>query len=310
MNRGKKFRIGRRRLLGSGVIAGAATFGFPWLIPRRVLGTDTAPGANEQIVVGIIGMGVRGSQLVMNVPQSGRIAAICDADANKTAAATRRYQADWDIYQDYRALLDRKDLDAIIISACDHHHVHAGILACQAGKDIYVEKPLSIYVREGRALVHAVRKYGRVAQTGTQQRSMEMNRFACELVRDGGIGNVRVIECVNFRGPSPYPAAGLPAEPVPQGLDWDRWQGQAPVHPYNRRLASHWTDNAGGWWGNWRDYSVSQLSGLGCACIRHGAVRHGNGLVRAGRVLACRGRSRSSRAFSLRRRCRSTIAVS
>jgi predicted dehydrogenase len=263
MNKTMPSGVTRRRLLGGGVVAGAAAFGFPTLIPRRVLGTETTPGANGQIVVGIIGMGVRGRQLVMNVPQSGRIAAICDADSRKTAEATRLFQADWDVYQDYRKMLERKDLDAIIISACDHHHVHAGILACQAGKDIYVEKPLSIYVREGRALVRAVRKYGRVAQTGTQQRTMEMNRFACELVRDGGIGKVRVIECVNFRGPKPYPAEGLPGEPVPAGLDWDRWQGPAPVHPYNRKLASHWTEKAGGSWGNWRDYSVSQLTGLG-----------------------------------------------
>ncbi len=151
----------------------------------------------------------------------------------------------------------------MIISACDHHHVQAGILACQAGKDIYVEKPLSIYIREGRALVEAVRKHGRVAQTGTQQRSMEMNQFACEFVRDGGLGKIQAIECVNFAGPKDYPAAGLPSEPVPAELAWNLWQGPAPNHPYNRRLAAHWTDEAGGWWGNWRDYSVSQLTGLG-----------------------------------------------
>ena len=272
----------RRRFLRNGSIAGAAMLGFPTLIPRHVLATETTPGANEQIVVGIIGMGVRGTQLVMNVPQSGRVAAICDADAGKTARATEHYRADWKIYQDYRKMLDQQDLDAIIISACDHHHVQAGILACQAGKDVYVEKPLSIYIREGRALVQAVRKYGRVAQTGTQQRTMEMNRFACEFVRDGGIGKIHAIECVNFKGPRPYPAEGLPAEPVPAELDWDRWQGQAPNHPYNRMLASHWTDQAGSWWGNWRDYSVSQLTGLGAHAFD--MVQYATGMDRSGPV--------------------------
>ncbi len=90
-----------------------------------------------------------------------------------------------------------------------------------------------------------------------------MNRFACEFVRDGGIGKIRAVECVNFKGPIPYPAEGLPAEPIPNGVDWDLWQGQAPERPFNRKLFSHWTDGVGNWWGNWRDYSNSQLTGLG-----------------------------------------------
>jgi hypothetical protein len=102
-----------------------------------------------------------------------------------------------------------------------------------------------------------------VVQHGTQQRTMEMNRFACEFVRDGGIGKIQAVECVNFKGPISYPAEGLPAEPVPEGVDWDLWQGQAPERPFNRRLFSHWTDGVGNWWGNWRDYSNSQLTGLG-----------------------------------------------
>jgi predicted dehydrogenase len=232
-------------------------------IPRHVLGFGNQTGANEQIVVGIIGMGVRGNQLILNVPASGRVAAICDADARKTAEAVSTHKAKWRIFQDYRELLEQKDLDAVFVAACDHHHVLASILACQAGKDVYCEKPLSLYVREGRALVTAARKHGRVVQTGTQQRTMEMNRFACEFVRDGGIGQIRAIECVNFKGPIPYPAEGLPAEPLPAEVDWELWQGQAPERPFNRKLFAHWTDNAGNWWGNWRDYSNSQLTGMG-----------------------------------------------
>jgi predicted dehydrogenase len=253
----------RRGFLKRSALIGAATLALPTLVPRHVLGFAGAPGANEQIVLGIIGMGQRGNQLVSNVPQSGRVAAICDADLRKTSAATKAHRADWSIHQDYRRMLDQEDLDAVIICPCDHHHVQAGILACQAGKDIYVEKPLSLYIREGRALVRSVRRHGRVAQTGTQQRSMEMNQFACELVRDGGIGKIRAVECVNFNGPIPYPAEGLPAEPIPEGVDWDLWQGQAPRRPFNRQLFSHWTDGVGRWWGNWRAYSNSQLTGLG-----------------------------------------------
>jgi predicted dehydrogenase len=250
----------RREFLRAG---SAAALSLPLFVPRHVLGLAGQPGANEQIVVGIVGMGVRGDQLALNVPPSGRVAAVCDADARKTAAVTQKHGADWKIYKDYRQMVEQRDLDAVIVTACDHHHVLASVLACQAGKDVYCEKPLSLYIREGRALVQAARKHQRVVQTGTQQRTMEMNRFACEFVRDGGLGKIRAVECINYGGPTPYPAAGLPAEPVPAGVDWDLWQGLAPERPFNRRLFSHWTDGAGGWWGNWRDYSNGQLTGMG-----------------------------------------------
>jgi predicted dehydrogenase len=249
----------RRTFLRRGVCAAAMAVAAPQFVPGRVLGLAGAPGANEQIVVGIVGMGTRGRALVRNIPACGRLAAICDADSGRTAAALAEFQANWKVYDDYRKLFEQKDLNAVIVCPCCHHHVHAGILACQAGLDVYVEKPLSIYVAEGRALVNAARKYKRVVQTGTQQRTMEMDRFACELVRDGGIGRVRVVECVNQRGPSPYPPAGLPEEPIPAGVNWDVWQGPAPVHPFNKLLFTRRMERLGRtWWGAWRDYSTGE----------------------------------------------------
>jgi predicted dehydrogenase len=220
-------------------------------------------GANEEIVVGLVGMGVRGNDLVDNIPAGGRIAAICDVDPRKTAGALKKSQAKWKVYSDYRRMFEQKDLDAVIVCPCDHHHVHAGILACQAGLDVYVEKPLSMCVAEGRAFVEAARKHERVVQTGTQQRTMEMDRFACELVRNGGIGRVHVVECVNYSGPIPYPAAGLPEEPITAGFDWDLWQGPASVHPFNRLLAAHHTEGLARHWGSWWDYSIGDTGGLG-----------------------------------------------
>ena len=243
--------------------AAALPAAVPRFVPRHVLGLAGTMGANEQIVLGIIGMGERGNQMLDNIPPNGRVAAICDADSRKTAEASEIHGAAWKVYRDYRQMLDQQDLDAVIVTSCDHHHVLPGILACQAGKDVYCEKPLSLYVREGRALVTAARKYGRVVQTGTQQRTMEMNRFACEFVRDGGIGAIHAVECVNYGGPSFYPAEGLPQQPVPEGVDWELWQGLAPTRPFNQRLFAHWTDNAGGWWGQWFDYSNGQLTGMG-----------------------------------------------
>jgi len=259
---GRHQRITRRSFLRRSSTAAAAT-AAPLFLPRDVLGSAATPGANERIVLAIIGMGERGNQMLHNIPPVGRVAAVCDADARRTAASIKRHQADWQPYQDYRKMLDRRDLDAVIVCATDHHHVLSGILACQAGKDAYVEKPLSVYVREGRALVTAARKYKRVVQTGTQQRTMEMNRFACEFVRAGRIGKLRHVECVNFRGPILYPAAGLPEEAVPEGVDWNVWQGPAPARAFNRQLFCHWKDGVGQWWGNWTDYANGRLAGMG-----------------------------------------------
>ncbi len=255
-----KHSINRRRFIQS---ASAAAMTAPSFIPGTVLAAEGRPSANEQVSIGIIGMGMRGNQLARDIPAEGQIVAICDADERKNAEALKTNGANWKVFQDYRAMMDRDDLDAVIVAATDLHHVHAAILACMAGKDVYIEKPLSLYVNEGRALVNAARKYDRVVQTGTQQRSMEMNQFACELVRDGGIGDVKVVECVNYKGPIRYADAKLPEQAIPQGMDWELWQGQAPARPYHEQLASHWTEELPNWWGTWHAYSGRQMTGLG-----------------------------------------------
>lgn len=258
-----RHQLSRRDFLKRNVWATVATVTAPHVVPRHVLGTGGVPSANEQVIVAIVGMGMRGHQLVGNIPAGGRIAAICDADSRKTAGALKQFQANWKVYDDYRKLFEQKDLTAVIVCPCDQHHVLAGILACQAGLDLYIEKPLSFYVAEGRALVQAARKYRRVVQTGTQQRTMEMDRFACKLVRDGSIGKVRMVECVNYPSSIPYPAAGFPEEPIPFGVNWDLWQGPAPVHPFNKLLFAHWSENLAHYWGSWRDYSAGQTGGMG-----------------------------------------------
>ena len=165
----KTWKPGRREFLRVGAAAGLCNV-FPMIVPRHVLGMNGTTGSNEQVVLGIVGMGERGGQLLGNIPESGRVAAICDADQRKTAAVTKAHQADWKIEQDYRRMVEQPDLDAVIICACDHHHVLASILACQTGKDVYCEKPLSLYVREGRALF---RRLGSMTVWCRQARSSE-----------------------------------------------------------------------------------------------------------------------------------------
>ena len=258
MNRSPKYR--RRDFLKQSAIVSAATMAAPYFVPRHVLGLDGTAGANDKIAVGVVGVGVRGKQLIRNIKHldaKGRVVAICDVDSRQIADTRNEHQADWKVYEDYRKMIDEeKSLDGVLICTPHHQHVHPAVLACQAGLDVYVEKPMSNYVAEGRLLVRAARKYGRVVQVGSQQRTMEMDRFACELVRDGGIGRVRHVEAVSFGGPMPYPPKGLPAEPIPAGFNWDLFQGPAPEHPYNRDLARPKdSPEPGHKWISWRDYS-------------------------------------------------------
>lgn len=247
-------RLTRRNFLqGSAAAAAAAAVASPWR-PEYSPAADRVLGANAKIVLGIIGCGTRGTQLSDNMPAGVEVAAVADCDLNKAGALVARHGAKWSIVQDYRRLMDRRDLDALIVCPTDPHHVQASILACQAGKDVYCEKPLSLTIAEGRALVRAARTYDRIVQTGTQQRTMEINRFACEFVRDGRLGRLRAVECVNFRSPEVAPS--FPAEAVPEGLDWDLWLGPTPARPYSAKLHEEW-------WGRWRAYAGGMNTFLG-----------------------------------------------
>jgi len=178
-------------------------------------------------------------------------------------------------------MMDREKLDAVIIAAPDHHHVLAAMLACEAGLDVYVEKPLSLTIGEGQRLVDTVKRTGRVVQVGSQQRTMEINQFGCEFVRNGGLGRISKIELSNYPGPllqanalgddalpKIYDTAyELPEEPMPEGLDWDLFCGPTPVLPYNRRLWIKDEFRVSGllWrgWDLWRDYSGHIMTNWG-----------------------------------------------
>lgn len=250
----------RRELL----VQGGASIAGGLLIPGKVWGLNPeSVGANEQVRLAIIGCGVRGNQLARNMPPEAHVVAVADADLPKADQLASTFSYRVQPVQDYRRLFDRHDLDAVMVCTVDHHHAHAGILASLAGLDSYIEKPLTAYFAEGRALVQAARHAGRVVQTGTQQRTMEMDRFACKLVRDGGIGEIKVVECVNYGSSMPYPKEGLPEQPVRPGLSWELWQGPAQRHPFNVMLAARWEDQVGGYWSQWSDYSAGMTGGMG-----------------------------------------------
>jgi len=245
-------RLSRRRVLKHAALASAGV-AAPYLIPSGVLAAPGRPGANDRVVLGFIGTGGRARQLMDHVPADGRIVAICDCYRERYLQTLAEKKQNWKTYQYYRDMLETENLDAVVVATTDHARVLPCIHACQAGLDVYAEKPLTLTIREGRVLVNAVRKHKRVFQVGSQQRTMEMNRFACEVVRTGGIGKLKRVQCVCYPGPRDY--EGLPEQPIPEGDDWDVWQAQTEARPFNHALQF-------GWMG-WRAYSGGQMTNWG-----------------------------------------------
>lgn len=239
-----------------GFLAGAAA---PLLLSRR------AKGANDRVRVGVIGVGNRAGLLIDQLPEGAEVVAVADCFRKRSEDAAEKRKANWRIYDDHRELLEQKDIDGVIVATNDHARVLCAIHAVQAGKDVYAEKPLSLYVAEGRALVRAVRRYNRVLQVGSQQRSMAMNRLACEFVRSGGLGRIRLVLGVNYT--EPVRTGPMPEDATPAGMNWDAWLGQTAKRPFNQELFTHWMrywDFSGGDMTNWGAHGVDQIqSALG-----------------------------------------------
>ena len=243
----------RRRFLQTTSVA-AAAFAVPQIIPASALRSAEQAGANDRVGIGFVGAGRRANQLT-GLPSDAQIVAIsdCDLPAAKKMAA----KFDCRSYQDYRKMLESPDVDAVVVATPDHWHILPAVHACQAEKDVYVEKPMTLTIREGRQLVNAVRKYKRVCQTGSQQRSIPRNQLGCELVRNGAIGKVHTVITANFE--SPWECA-LPEQPIPAGLDWKTWCGQTDVVPYNIDIE---TPRAKPGWISFRPWSGGEMTGWG-----------------------------------------------
>jgi predicted dehydrogenase len=251
----------RRDLLKRAIAGAAGAVAAPYLIPSRVLAAGGKPGANDRIGLGAIGVGGRASLLLDQLPEGARIVALCDCNLPRAEAYRQKRKGDWPLYQDYRKLLARKDIDAVIVATGEFQRVLPCIHACQAGKDIYAEKPLTLYIGEGRPLVESVRRHKRILQVGSQQRSMALNRVACELIRSGGLGKVLEVRAVNYVGGLAPPDRPFPAEPVPAKLDWDVWLNQVTLRPFNKKWMGwmQWRDFSGGQMTNWGAHGVDQI---------------------------------------------------
>ncbi len=222
------------------------------------LGASKVLGANDRVRLGFIGLGNRGDQVLdAFLPhKDAEVAALCDIYRPYVDFAAGKAGGDPVREKDYRKVLDRKDVDAVVICTPDHWHALQMIHACQANKDVYVEKPLSLRVAEGRAMVDAARKYQRVTQVGLHRRSSAYCREACELVRSGALGHVTTARAFHIQNEWPK-GIGNPRESTPpEGFDWDAWLGPAPLVPYNKNRTFYrfrW----------FYDYSGGQLTNFG-----------------------------------------------
>jgi predicted dehydrogenase len=254
-------RVSRRRFLrnAAGVSMGVA--GFPYIISSSALGAGGSVAPSERITLGCIGVGGQGTSNMrgfLGKKDQVRVLAVCDVDQRNANRAKRTVDREYEnsdcaIYHDFREIIARTDLDALSLATPDHWHSIPVVMAAEAGKDMYGEKPLARTIYEAKLMRDTVNRYGRIWQTGSWQRSVDNFHHGCELVRNGRIGKVTRVE-VGL--PTGSAGGNPPVSEPPEGLDWNFWLGPAPWTPFRQYggNAPHW---------DWRwimDYSGGQLT--------------------------------------------------
>lgn len=242
--------LGRRDFLKA---TGGAVMLPSWFLEECLSATQPPPpsGANERPSIGLIGCGGMGRGDARNAGRFGKVVAVCDVDTRHAGEASQMFGGA-KVYPDFRKLLEDKSIDVVINATPDHWHTLINLAALKAGKHVYSEKPLTLTIDEGKRLVAAVRKSGRVLQTGSQQRSDARFRLACELVRNGRLGKLTEITTILPAGLNQGP---FQSTAVPKELDWDFWQGQAPLRDYVKERGHlyfrFWLDYSGGTLTDW-----------------------------------------------------------
>ena len=244
----------RRRFVKKSASLLAGAMAIPTIIPRHVLSSSAAPGANDRVGIGYIGVGRRAGQL-RGLPPNTQVVGVADCNIARAKDWAKKYSCP--AHQDYRTLLESAAVDGVIIATPDHWHALHTIHACQAQKDVYCEKPINLTIREGQAMVKAVRKHGRIFQAGSQQRTDTYDRIGSELVRSGAIGKVHTVLTRNLESPW---VCKLPAQPVPQEINWDMWCGQTEPRPYHKDI---YLPRADPGWISFHCYSGGEMTGWG-----------------------------------------------
>lgn len=247
--------ISRRKFL-SATAAAAAVAG----LTSPAVRADGKGAVSERVRLGFIGCGRRGRQLISVFERFDDvdIAVICDVNGQSLDEAHEILERKPERQRDYRKILDRKDIDAVVIATNEHWHALVFIHACQAGKHVFVEKPLSHTIVEGRAMVRAAKKAGIIAMMGTQQRGQEHYQRAVKIVQSGRLGKISLVECWNCMKIGKGWTTPVTSGDPPAYLDWDRWLGPAPMVPFDtRRLASmFWFAYGGGMMTDWAVHHI------------------------------------------------------
>jgi predicted dehydrogenase len=262
-------QVNRRQFLK---LTSTATLSAPLLLSSNWMASGQNSPSNR-ITMGFIGTGRQGGDLLRNFLRQAntQVVAVCDVDTtrreNSRQIVERFYSTNQDTnfkgcteFKEFPELLARKDIDAVVIAVPDHWHAYVAVAACNAGKDVYCEKPLSLTIKEGRAMVNAARKNNRVFQTGSMQRSSAEFRKACELIRNGRIGKLQQV-LVDVGGPSR--PCDLGEEEMEPGLNWDLWLGTAQKRPYNSVLSPRGVHTFFPNWRNYREFSGGGMTDWG-----------------------------------------------
>ncbi len=242
----------RRTFVKQSAAAGVAA---PVVVSAAALGLEERPPAGDRVAIGLVGCGGMGMGNLRACAAHADVVvrALCDVQPSRLDAAVAKHEDTAKGYRDYRDLLARKDLDAVIIATPPHWHALQAIEACEQGKDIYLQKPMTLHLGESLAVRNAVRKHGRISQVGTQIHASENYRRVVEYVRSGKLGPVPVVRTFNVMNQGPDGVGRGGDGDVPPGVDWEMWIGPGPKRPYNRILAANsynhcsFMDYSGGW---------------------------------------------------------------
>jgi len=231
----------RRDLLKASAVAAV-----PLLVPANVLGRQGAP-PSETVRVGVIGCGGRARVIRegADIP-AFRVVAAADCEFRRAVAYVKELSggAKWGCYEDFRQMIEKEDLDAVMVETTTHARAWITVIAMQMGMDVYIEKPMCLTIAEGRYMVNAARKYKRVTQVGTQQRSMPINNWASDLVKNGALGKIKEVIAPNFVGPERWTKTSSKDLKGPVEHWWDVWTNQAELRPYESALHHGWAR----WW--------------------------------------------------------------
>ncbi len=260
----KSNEVSRRSFIRKTAAAGAAGVAIPYFVSANVLGRNGNVGANDKIQLGLIGAGGMGRGNLRNCTKSDDVAVIgiCDVWKERRDAAITEHDGKPKPYNDYRELLAQDDIDAVIIASPPHWHALQAIDACEAGKDIYLQKPMTLHLAESLAVKGAVKKHERVCQVGTQIHAGENYHQVVDHVRSGNLGKVSVARTFNVLNQGEQGVGNEPNCDPPEGLDWDLWVGPGPMRSCHPKIIltsgthSAFLDYSGGWTPCWAPHII------------------------------------------------------